>query len=179
MFEMRDLVLAVKAIVESRAEVGSLLRNPGDAVIIQRGTPRWMMLKCPCGCGDDIPINLDQRAGKAWRIYASAHRGVSLYPSVWRDTGCKSHFIIWNGRILLFEGYDDMGRGANSTPEFMALVERIRETWNSYSAIHYVDIADRLGEIPWDVLDACRHLESSGFLSEGTGEERGSFWRRR
>ena len=176
---MRVLTLAVTAIVQSRSEVVGQLRNSGDAVIIQRGTPRWMILKCPCGCGDEIPINLDQRAGKAWRFYETKNRGVSLYPSVWRDTGCQSHFIIWYGRILLFDAYgDDMSRDSGSAPAFTALVERVRQTWTSSSLVPYVDISDRLGEVPWDVLDACRYLVSIGFLTEGTGQQRGYFSRR-
>src|SRR5947208_4568845 len=104
---MKYLPLNLRAVVESRSEVGALLSKPGDAVIIQRGQPRWIMLNCPCGCGEDIPINLDRRAAKAWRYYDGEGRGVTLFPSVWRDTGCQSHFIVWRGRILLLEAYGE------------------------------------------------------------------------
>src|SRR5258708_7376675 len=69
---MRTLTLALKSTVESRASAADLLKSPGDAVLIQRGQPRWLILKCPCGCGDEIPVNLDRRAGKAWRFYGDA-----------------------------------------------------------------------------------------------------------
>src|SRR5205814_291355 len=102
---MKNLTLSLKAVVGSRADVAKQLQLPGDAVLIQRGQPRWLLLKCPCGCGDEIPVNLDKRAGKAWRLYGDAHAPVTLFPSVWRDTGCESHFIIWRGEILLFGGW--------------------------------------------------------------------------
>src|SRR6267378_4236509 len=79
-----------------------LVSAPGDAVLIERGTPRWLLLACPCGCGAELPINLDRRAGKAWRVYKHGTTTLSVYPSVWRDTDCGSHFIIWRGNILLF-----------------------------------------------------------------------------
>src|ERR1039457_1764232 len=98
---MKDLTVSLKSVVGSRAEAEGLLRMPGDAVLIQRGQPRWLLLKCPCGCGDEIPLKLDQRAGKSWRLDGDAKSAVTLFPSVWRDTGCRSHFIIWRDRILL------------------------------------------------------------------------------
>jgi len=138
-----------------------------------------MMLKCPCGCGEEIPINLDHRAGKAWRYYETRTRGVTLYPSIWRDTGCQSHFIVWSGRILLFEAFgDDDRRDSVSNPTFLSLIEGVRVSWPSGGLASYVQIADELGEIPWDVLDACRHLVRRGVLVEGMGKQRGMFRRK-
>ena len=101
---MKYMNLSLKSIVESRAEVGSQLEAPGDGVLIIREQPRWLLLKCPCGCDDEIPVNLDLRAGKAWRIYRGRDEQLTLFPSVWRDTGCRSHFIIRSGHILLLGG---------------------------------------------------------------------------
>lgn len=172
---MKHLPVNVKAVVESRSDVGTLLKKPGDAVIIQRGRPRWLMLKCPCGCGEDIPINLDQRAGKAWRYYEGGGRGVTLFPSIWRDTNCQSHFIVWRGRILLFDGY---GVGeASRLPGLLDLVQRVRSVWPSGAMVSYVEVADAMGEIPWDVLEACRHLAREGVLVEGSGQRRTMFRR--
>ncbi|MDE2466979.1 MAG: hypothetical protein KGO02_25180 [Alphaproteobacteria bacterium] len=173
---MKNLDLNLKAVVESRSDIGTLLSKPGDAVIIQRGQPRWMMLKCPCGCGEDIPINLDRRAGKAWRYYQGGDKGVTLYPSVWRDTGCESHFIVWRGRILLMGGYVD--DDASSVPDLPDLIRRVRMSWPSGVMISYVDVADKLGEIPWDVLEACRHLTREDVFVEGSGQQRAMFRRR-
>jgi hypothetical protein len=173
---VRQLPLNVKAVVESRSQVGTLLGRPGDAVIISRGQPRWMILKCPCGCGDEIPINLDRRAGKAWRFYEGASGAATLFPSVWRDTGCQSHFIVWRGRILVLDAYD---RDEASAPtDLFGLVQRVRAAWPVSGFISYVDVADELNEIPWDVLEACRRLVGDGVLVEGAGRQRAMFRRR-
>jgi hypothetical protein len=63
------------------------------------------VLSCPCGCGDEISVNLDPRTGPAWRTYQTA-RGFTLFPSIWRESGCKSHFIIWEDRILWLDATD-------------------------------------------------------------------------
>jgi len=43
----------------------------------------------------------------------------------------------------------------------------------------FVELADELDEVPWDVLDACRRLVRDKTLEEGWGKERGTFWMRR
>ena len=74
-----------------------ILHEPGEAVLVSRGHDRLLVMRCPCACGDDIIVNLDREAGPAWVLY-QRRRGTSLYPSVWRDTGCGSHFVVWEDR---------------------------------------------------------------------------------
>ena len=175
---MKDVTLSLKSIVESRSEVGSQLSIPGDAVLIKRGQPRWLLLKCPCGCDDEIPINLDRRAGKAWRIYGDTDEHLTLFPSVWRDTGCLSHFIIRNSNIMLFDGIESYLYQSSVNTDFLQLVERVQEFWPHDGWVQYVEVADLLGEIPWDVLDACLNLVQTGVLVEGRGKLRSNFRRR-
>ncbi|MHB8345879.1 MAG: DUF6527 family protein [Acidiferrobacterales bacterium] len=175
---MKNLALSLKSVVGSRAEVADKLKLPGDAVLIQRGPPRWLLLKCPCGCGDEIPVNLDRRAGKAWRYYTGTTSEVTLFPSVWRDTGCGSHFIIWRNQILLFGGQDDDVSSSPVHPDLVSLSRRVLEKWPSEGWTSYVDVADWLGEIPWDVLDASRYLTRAGSLIEGRDQHRAMFRRR-
>jgi hypothetical protein len=172
---MKYLNVTVRATVDSRAKVGLNLVHPGDAVLIVRGYPRWLLLKCPCGCGEEIPVNLDQRAGKAWRIYGSKEQGVTLFPSIWRDTGCQSHFIVWGGRILLFGGWEREDAISPHRPGQDILEQDIRAAWPNREWINYVDLADALDQIPWDVLAACRRLTKSGFLIEGLGDQQAHF----
>jgi hypothetical protein len=80
----------------------------------------------PRGCGEVFPINLDPRAGPAWRLYSDPRRGVSLYPSVWRESGCESHYVIWRNRIYLFGRYEDEFDSA-STHELTKLVESVKD----------------------------------------------------
>ncbi|WP_144006557.1 DUF6527 family protein [Pelomonas sp. KK5] len=164
----------LKAEVASRGGVTDLLQEPGDAVLIQRGVPRWLVIKCPCGCGEEIPVNLDKRAGKAWRLYRDAS-GVTLFPSVWRDTGCEAHFIIWRDQIVTFGGGTSSANSPGPSLDVTDLARRVLAIWPEGALVSYVEIADRLGEIPWDVQEACWRLVSGGLLVEGRGDARGTF----
>lgn len=174
---MTRLRLSLQAIVESRGEVTDKLRHPGDAVLIQRGQPRWLLMRCPCGCGEDIPVNIDPRAGKAWRLYHDKY-GVSLFPSVWRDTGCESHFIVLRSQIYLFGSDDSESTDRGSDLDVQRLDDRVMKAWPATGFIHFVEVADLLSEIPWDVADSCRRLVRAGFMLEGRGQERGMFKRK-
>jgi uncharacterized protein DUF6527 len=71
---------------------------PNRLVVVERGQPRSLVLMCPCGCEDVLVINLDPAAGDAWRLRRRSDL-VTLLPSVWRTSGCKSHFILYNNHI--------------------------------------------------------------------------------
>jgi hypothetical protein len=167
--------LNLKRVVQSRGETSDYLQSPGDAVLIERGRPRWLLMLCPCGCGEELPINLDSRAGPAWRLYRHPRQGVSVYPSVWRDTGCESHFIIWRNSIILFGQGDDDFWLRGRADEIAAISGPVRERLPVTGFVSYVDIADSLGEVPWDVLNACRQLVRNGIAREGAGKQRGTF----
>jgi hypothetical protein len=55
--------------------------------------------------------------------------------------------------------------------------KRVLAAWPRDRLVPYVEVADVLREIPWDVQEACRDLVEDGLLVEGTGERRGSFLR--
>lgn len=170
--------LTLKATVPSRSAASSYLKKPGDAVIVDRQGPRWLILMCPCGCGEEFPINLDSRAGPAWRLYKHERTGLSLYPSVWRKSECKSHYIIWRNQIFLFNRYEEDFYGKTRKDESLRLTIVVREKFPIRGYISFYDIAEIIGEIPWDVLMACRWLVREGFANEGRGKLRGSFKRR-
>lgn len=54
---------------------------------------------CPCGCGDVIELNLLQQARPCWSVQEHADGTLTLAPSVWRQKGCRSHFLLRHGRI--------------------------------------------------------------------------------
>lgn len=59
----------------------------------------WMAaLKCPCGCGHEIKLNILKDASPCWEIKI-VEKSISIYPSIWRTTGCKSHFNIRSGKV--------------------------------------------------------------------------------
>ena len=166
-----------RGVVANRAEAAPLLVSAGDAVLVERGRPRLFVLQCPCGCGEVLPINLDPRAGPAWRIYRS-NRGLSLYPSVWRESGCESHFVIWRDEIFLFGRY----RGEDEEPDVEEQEARLRDDVLSRlpreGFVPYAEIADMLDAVPWDVLATCRKLVKQGEAYEGSGKKRGHFGRK-
>ena len=88
-------VAEVSSQAETREAVGDIAAR---IVIIKRGRPRTVLFRCPCGCGEIVVINVDPRTGKAWRLRRSMD-GVTLLPSVWRTTGCRSHFVLWENRV--------------------------------------------------------------------------------
>lgn len=170
-------VLRIKQTVQSRGEALGHLKSPGDAVLIDRGRLRWLLLLCPCGCGEEFPINLDPRAGPAWRFYLDKRTGVSVYPSVWRESGCESHYIIWRNKILLFRKYEDYFSYNSKDEANEELTEAVRNRLPKSGLIAYFDIAEALNEVPWDVLTICRKLVRIGVAREGKGKQSGTFSR--
>lgn len=162
----------LKGIVTYHGEALSLVESPGDVAIVQRGVYRSLIMHCPDGCGEVITINLDPRTSKAWRIYLNK-KGLTLFPSVWRDTGCESHFVLWNSVFYWMDAHDT----TDSDPkEERRLDAAVLSQTHLANARNYVEIADALDEIPWAVLDSCRRLVKAG-LVKPVDEHKTSFVR--
>lgn len=157
--------------VSSRDQARPLMAATGDAVLIERGVPRALILRCPCGCGDDLILNLDRRAGPAWRMYRRREK-LTVYPSYWRETACGSHFIISSDRILWCHSRDDDG---DSELEDIALQSAVLAALTDHAFQGYEEVAERLDEIPWEVLWTCRQLVKKGKIVEGSWKQRGMF----
>ncbi len=61
--------------------------------------PKWVLFLCPCGCNNVITLSLQTAHRPHWLLYPSKDQRPTLRPSVWRDVGCFSHFILQDGRI--------------------------------------------------------------------------------
>lgn len=60
----------------------------------------WQVaLLCPCGCGDLIQLCALPGSSPTWEVTEHPNGTVTLTPSVWRTTGCRSHFFVRSGRI--------------------------------------------------------------------------------
>lgn len=156
---------------EGKDEAAAALKSHGDMAVVFRGVARMLLIRCPCGCGDDLVVNLDRRAGPAWRMYAR-NDGVSLFPSYWRETACGSHFIVWSNQIHWCTWDHDEDFWTNSS----RIQDRVFEALPTHFA-PYQDVADAIGEIPWEVLQACHHLTFKGLAEANTGRRRGEFRR--
>jgi hypothetical protein len=119
-------------------------------------------MKCPDGCGEVLTVNLDRRVGKAWRFYMRKD-GISLYPSVWRSTGCRSHFVVWENGIFWNDGAD-LGRVAWEWDE---LRDKVLSGLNTEQFRSVEDLGNDLGEVPWAVASVCRRLTSERLIEEG------------
>ena len=151
--------------------VTAIRQQSGDAVLVVRGMLRSLILNCPCGCGDYLTINLDSRVGPAWRIYLRKNV-LTLFPSYWRDSHCESHFVLWGNRIYWCDR-DDWLRDEVSAGLRQSVLETLPNEFTRYEFV-----AEKIGEIPWDVLDACRALAREGKAEQHSDKRRRDEFRR-
>jgi hypothetical protein len=60
----------------------------------------WLaVLKCPCGCGDTVQLNLLKDAKPFWEIIRHKNGLISISPSINRIVNCKSHFSIIKEKV--------------------------------------------------------------------------------
>jgi hypothetical protein len=82
----------------------------GVIYVLGEGPHLWAVaLLCPCGCAARIHLNLLPGVRPRWRVIENANGTVSIYPSVWRQTGCTSHFSVRYGRIEWYNPIDKRG----------------------------------------------------------------------
>jgi hypothetical protein len=162
-----------RGVVTNRHAADPLLERPGDFVIVDRGIPRSLVLSCPDGCGEVLTINLDPRTDKAWRYYRKRNQ-LSLFPSVWRDTGCQSHFIVWHHTIIWCgTGYrDDDVEIVEESDMRRRILSRCTYEWQ-----HFTQIAETIDEVPWDVNRLCSELAHGHKVLEEGGKKRQGFFR--
>lgn len=72
-----------------------------DLILLQDDGENWSVgFRCPCGCGDVIELLMLPNVKPRWDIKID-HRGrPTLSPSVWRATGCRSHFWVRDGKVI-------------------------------------------------------------------------------
>lgn len=71
-----------------------------DLVLTRDDGDDWSVgMKCPCGCGQTIELLVLDDAKPRWDILIDESDLPTLHPSVWRKTGCRSHFWVKKGRI--------------------------------------------------------------------------------
>ena len=146
------------------------LKGAGDTALVFRDVKRMLLMVCPCGCGDTLVINLDDRAGSAWRFYRRGE-AISLFPSYWRDTACRSHFVLWKNHIHWCDWDDDDLWTSPSGIEELVL-RKLPEHF-----VNYEVLAESVREIPWDVLQACHSLVRKGYVVMNYPKHKGEFRR--
>lgn len=69
-------------------------------IVIYEGEPYWALFKCPCGCNTVISLPMTKDKYPNWTIEVSKNNRPTLFPSVWQNKGCKSHFWVKNGLVV-------------------------------------------------------------------------------
>jgi Family of unknown function (DUF6527) len=156
-----------RGIIEHRHEADGLVTMAGQAALVHRGVDRSITLACPDGCGEMLTVNLDRRSGPAWRFYRDAD-SISIFPSVWRTTGCKSHFIVWRSRIYWCDWHEELEPTSEAFEH--VVLAKLTSAFQEYTAV-----ADQLGTVPWAVLVACNRLTTHGLAQRGAGDEKHCF----
>jgi hypothetical protein len=67
---------------------------------IGEGSPWLAAFQCPCGCGDIIQLALLENESPRWSLRSEKDGTATLFPSVWRSKGCRSHFVLKGGVIF-------------------------------------------------------------------------------
>ena len=87
-------------VVASMTAVPKRLSN--TIYLVEReGKQRWAVLKCPCGCGVRVDVNLMRSRWPNWRVMRHRDRSMTLMPSLWlSQDACGSHFWIYRNRVV-------------------------------------------------------------------------------
>lgn len=82
--------------------------NKGRMMIVGGpGYQKWAYFRCPCGCGEVLMLSLAQSRRPRWIVTVDQAGRPTLEPSVRQISGCFSHFLVQQGRIVWCE---DTGR---------------------------------------------------------------------
>lgn len=78
--------------------------------LVGEGKNLWVAaMTCPCGCNETIQLNLLAGRRPKWSVSETPNYTVSLHPSVWRKSGCKSHFFFRNSEIIWCDDHPSGG----------------------------------------------------------------------
>lgn len=61
--------------------------------------PAFGFLRCPCGCGETLHLRFFGARRPRWDLQVGDRHAATLTPSIWRQTGCRSHFVLARGKI--------------------------------------------------------------------------------
>lgn len=97
-----ELVIDWRAPYQSLSveDIPDNLENRIIYLIGEVNRPWSASFNCPCGCEEVISLSLISTDRPRWRITHNKDERITLYPSVNKIKGCKSHFFIKNGKVI-------------------------------------------------------------------------------
>jgi hypothetical protein len=75
------------------------LRSRTLYLVQEDGFEEQAAMICPCGCGRVLHLNLLTDERPCWRLTRHEDGTATLFPSVWRQKDCRSHFWFRRGRV--------------------------------------------------------------------------------
>lgn len=68
-------------------------------LVAREGETLWAAgMNCPCGCQKKLEMMLLPEVTPRWDL-SEDREGPSLHPSVWANSGCRSHFWLKGGVV--------------------------------------------------------------------------------
>lgn len=106
LFKKRDSARRARyslKIFEERSLATVAAQSPGVAALVRSGNKnKWLLLMCPCGCKQQIALNLMEGHTPRWRVDIQSPNLISVHPSV-DATSCGAHFWLRNGQVIWAE----------------------------------------------------------------------------
>lgn len=103
-----------RKVLVRKGDIMPLVMPQQDLLLLQEDGENWSVgFRCPCGCGDVIELLLLPNVKPRWDIEINCLGRPTLSPSVWKRTGCMSHFWIRDGKVI-WVGVPYLRRGRRS-----------------------------------------------------------------
>ena len=84
--------------LDATVDPGPAVRAGKFVLVGPEGYKKWLVFACPCGCGNDVRLNLMQKFNPRWRVERT-RSGINVYPSIDMQT-CGAHFWVRDGAIV-------------------------------------------------------------------------------
>ncbi|WP_363928503.1 DUF6527 family protein [Thiobacillus sp. 0-1251] len=93
----------VVEIFDDRAAASMAAKRTGVAALVRGGHGyKWMLFTCPCGCKQQIALNMMRSHSPRWRVEVRSRNLFTVHPSV-DSTTCGAHFWLRDGRVIWCE----------------------------------------------------------------------------
>ena len=89
-----------RVVQEQGDTLPAVVRKNSLVHMVDAGKSWSVGFQCPCGCGEVIELLLLPEVEPHWSLTVDRLNRPTLSPSVWKATGCRSHFWMRGGRIV-------------------------------------------------------------------------------